>query len=121
MPKIRRRNVPEAVLRHLYQRIYERNISKEQLLLFLEWLKEEPEVPSGPWFKRFPNMKVCGEGDLVKTFLTSQQIPFGQEIHPKKSSDAPSQIAPTPTTKPPAAPRRYSPPDPKANGPSMDM
>jgi hypothetical protein len=37
----------------------------------------EPEVPAGPWYKRFSGMTVCGEGDLVKTFLTLDQKPKG--------------------------------------------
>jgi len=28
----------------------------------------------------FPAMIVCGQGDLVKTFLTAQQLPIGKEI-----------------------------------------
>jgi len=30
--------------------------------------------------KRFPEMMVCGEGELVKTFLTAGQSPTGTEI-----------------------------------------
>jgi hypothetical protein len=37
-------------------------------------------VPAGPWYKRFPGMTVCGEGDLVKTFLTPTQIPRGTAV-----------------------------------------
>jgi hypothetical protein len=29
----------------------------------LHWLVTEPEVPEGQWFKRFPEMIVCGEGE----------------------------------------------------------
>jgi hypothetical protein len=35
---------------------------------------------SGRWFKRLPEMIVCGEGDLVKTSLIEGQIPTGTEI-----------------------------------------
>jgi hypothetical protein len=31
-------------------------------------------------FKRFPEMVVCGEGDLVKTFLRSGQVAAGEEV-----------------------------------------
>lgn len=34
----------------------------------------------GKWFKQFPGMVVCGEGELVKTFLTSGQTPVGEEL-----------------------------------------
>ena len=40
----------------------------------------EPEVPEGQWFKRFPEMIVCGEGELVKTILRSGQLPEGEEV-----------------------------------------
>jgi hypothetical protein len=57
-----------------------REISAEQLGLLADWLDAEPEVPEGKWFKRFSGMIVCGEGELVKTFLTTNQIPTGTEL-----------------------------------------
>jgi len=80
MPKVRRRNIPPALLHHLLDRIATRNIAADQLSLLAEWLDTEPEVPEGKWFKRFPGVTVCGEGDLVKTFLTPRQVAEGQEI-----------------------------------------
>ena len=44
------------------------------------WLDTNPEVPRGSWFKRFPTMAVCGDGVLIKTFLTPAQAPFGDEL-----------------------------------------
>jgi len=81
MPKVRRRNVPPAVLNHLLERIREREIPPEQLGLLVEWLDQNPEVPSGQWFKRLPGMTVCGEGELVKTFLRPEQAPIGQKVN----------------------------------------
>jgi hypothetical protein len=80
MPRVRRQNLPPALLRHLIERIRERNIAADQLGLLADWLDLQPEVPSDRWFKRFPGMVVCGEGELVKTFLTSGQVPVGQEV-----------------------------------------
>ena len=80
MPKIRRRNLPPALLQHLVDRIHAREISPEQLGAFAQWLDSEPEVPLGRWFKRFSGMTVCGEGELVKTFLRTGQIPSGEEV-----------------------------------------
>jgi hypothetical protein len=80
MSKIRRRNIPPALLDHLLDRIRSREISADQLGLFAEWLDTEPEVPTERWFKRFPAMTVCGEGEFVKTFLTADQVPVGKEI-----------------------------------------
>jgi len=80
MPKILRRNLPRQLYAHLLERIQQRQISGTQLSLLIEWLDTQPEVPSGKWFKRFSGMIVCGEGELVKTFLVPGQIPFGEEI-----------------------------------------
>ena len=80
MPKIRRRNLPPALLHHLLDRIHAREISAGQLDAFAQWLDTEPEVPTGRWFKRFSEMSVCGEGELVKTFLSRGQLPSGEEL-----------------------------------------
>jgi len=37
-------------------------------------------LPEGPWSKRFPGMTVCGEGDLVKTFLLPGHGPKGTRV-----------------------------------------
>jgi len=80
MPKIRRRSLPPALLVHLLERIRDRRISADQLGSLAEWLDTEPEVPQGRWYKRFQGMTVCGEGELVKTFLLPEQLPEGQEL-----------------------------------------
>lgn len=80
MPKVRRDRVPRALLTHLVQRVKEREIGADQLTLLARWLDEEPEVPAGPWFKRFPGMIACGEGEWMKTFLRLGQVPAGQEV-----------------------------------------
>ena len=46
----------------------------------LRWMDTQPEVPSGQWFKRFPELILCGEGELIKTFLLPSQAAIGQEI-----------------------------------------
>jgi hypothetical protein len=65
MPKVRRQKVPEALLRHLLTRMRQRTVSQEQIILLAHWLDTEPEVPSGRWFKKFPGMTVCGEGEWI--------------------------------------------------------
>jgi hypothetical protein len=65
---------------HLLDRIHLRQISVDQLVLFSNWSSQEPEVPEGEWFKRFPGLIVCGEGALVKTFLLPGQLPYGEEV-----------------------------------------
>ncbi len=80
MPEVRRSKLPGALYAHLLERIQQREIPAGQLLLFAEWLDTQPEVPEEKWFKRFPGMIVCGEGELVKTFLRPGQAPAGIEV-----------------------------------------
>ena len=80
MPRIRREGIPAALLRHLFDRVREREISEEQIGLLSDWLETNPEVPHGKWFKRLPEMIVCGEAELIKTFLRPGQIPEGEEV-----------------------------------------
>ena len=80
MPKVRRRNLPRQLYAHLLERVQQRQIAGRQLTLMIAWLDAEPDVPEGKWFKRFPSMIVCGEGEFVKTFLVSGQVPVGTEI-----------------------------------------
>jgi hypothetical protein len=80
MPKIRRENIPPALLNHLLDRIQQRHISADQLGLLADWLDTQPEVPNGKWYRKFPAMTVCGEGELIRTFLSLGQALEGQEI-----------------------------------------
>lgn len=80
MPKVKRKDVPPALLAHLLLRIQERSISADALKSFAAWLDTNPEVPVEEWYKRFPTMTVCGKGVLVKTFLTPDQVPVGQGL-----------------------------------------
>ena len=80
MPKVRRAKLPDALFQHLLTRAREREISRSDIVAFAAWLDTDPEVPEGEWFKRFPDMIVCGEGELVKTFLVRGQVPHGQMV-----------------------------------------
>jgi len=80
MPKVRRQNVPPALLQHLLDRIQSRKIPASQLELLAKWLDGEPDVPESMWFKRFTGMTVCGEGEFIKTFLLPGQAPKGKRV-----------------------------------------
>lgn len=80
MPKVRRDQLPRFLFRHLMDRVWEREITTEQLELLFDWLETEPEVPDARWFKRFPQVTVCGEGELIKTFLRADQAALGEEL-----------------------------------------
>jgi ribosomal protein S18 acetylase RimI-like enzyme len=80
VPKVRRQNLPPALFQHLLERIQSRKIAATQLELLATWLDTEPEVPEGEWYKRFSGMTVCGEGELIKTFLLAGQAPKGKRV-----------------------------------------
>jgi len=80
MPKVRRHNVPPGLFQHLLDRVQSRRIPASQLESLAKWLDGEPEVPEGPWYKRFSGMTVCGEGAYIKTFLLPSQAPKGHQI-----------------------------------------
>ena len=80
MPKIRRARLPEAVLDHLVERASQRQVGVKQIGNLLRWLDANPTVPEGRWFKRFGDFVLCGEGELVKTFLLPGQSVAGEEV-----------------------------------------
>ena len=80
MPRIQREGIPEPLMAHLIRRVRQREISTSQLGLLARRVGTDPEVPEGSWFKRFPEMIVSGEDELVKTFLRSGQVPAGEEV-----------------------------------------
>ena len=80
MPRVRRQNVPPALFQHLLDRVQSRKIPASQLELLAKWLDGGPEVPEGPWYKRFTGMIVCGDGELIKTLLVPGQAPTGRRI-----------------------------------------
>ena len=80
MPKIKRRKLPELLVAHLVKRVRERKITLDQLAALSDWLASDQTVPDGPWFKRFGAFTICGEGELVKTFLEPGQLPYGEEV-----------------------------------------
>jgi hypothetical protein len=59
----------------------QRAVSHEQIVQLARWLDANPEVPEGKWFKKFPGLTVCGEGELIKTFLQPGQAATGKEIN----------------------------------------
>jgi hypothetical protein len=81
MPRIRRERLPRSLLAHLLERLKSRQIPVEQLELLADWLATEPEVPDGKWFKKFPGLIVCGQGELIRTFLHSGQAAAGEEVN----------------------------------------
>ena len=80
MPKIRRQNLPQQLMDHLADRVRLRQISADDLIALRDWLDSNPEAPLGDWFKTFGNFTICGKGELIKTLLSKQQSPIGEEL-----------------------------------------
>jgi hypothetical protein len=80
MPKISWLNLPLPIRQHLIDRMHDRNITKEDLAQLMLWIASNPEVPDGPWFKDFRSFKLCGHGNLPKTFLAPDQSATGTQI-----------------------------------------
>jgi hypothetical protein len=67
-------------MEHLVERFREGRIAVADFDALAEWLKSDPEVPHGEWYKRFRNFTLAGEGEVPKTFLTRDMIPHGVEV-----------------------------------------
>jgi len=79
MPRIRR-PPPPGILEHLLKRYREGRIGIDDFTELKHWLESDPEVPSGPWFKRFDKFTLAGEGEFPKTFLGPGMAPKGEEV-----------------------------------------
>ena len=96
MPKIQQwGKFPEALRRHLIERMSDRSITLTDLNQLRLWVETNPEVPEGDWYKDFGSFKLCGEGHIRK--LSS--CPGSQLAEPSyRPVRFPSAIPPDRTT-----------------------
>jgi hypothetical protein len=81
MPKIAGwAEFPEGVREHLIERMRDRRITLEDLNRLRLWIESDPDVPDGMWYKNFGSFKLCGEGQLPKTFLLPGQPAKGMKV-----------------------------------------
>ena len=81
MPKIQQwAKFPEALRRHLIERMSDRSITLTDLNQLRLWVETNPEVPEGDWYKDFGSFKLCGEGPYPKTFLLPGQPARGTKL-----------------------------------------
>ncbi|HYL06199.1 MAG TPA: hypothetical protein VE075_09165 [Thermoanaerobaculia bacterium] len=80
MPKIQWTGLPPVLRDHLFDRLRERKITAEDLYQLKLWRESEPEAPDGLWYKDFGSFKICGEGELPKTFLLAGQPAKGLKL-----------------------------------------
>jgi hypothetical protein len=64
----------------LLQRVDERRISVNDLLMLQTWVRTSPTAPEGNWYKDFGSFLLCGSGKLPKTILEKGMKPFGDPI-----------------------------------------
>jgi hypothetical protein len=60
MPRIDWARLPKAVRVHLQQRVKDRSITEDDIILLSNWIKTNPEVPSGEWCKDFGAFTLAG-------------------------------------------------------------
>lgn len=80
MPKIQWTDLPPALRDHLFERLRERKISAGDLYKLKLWRESEPEAPDGEWYKDFGTFKICGIGELPRTFLLEGQPARGEKL-----------------------------------------
>jgi hypothetical protein len=81
MPRIARwENLPDAVRRHLVDRMRDRSINIADLNQLRLWIETNPEVPESDWYRDFGSFKICGRGALPKTFLLRGQAASGERL-----------------------------------------
>ena len=80
MPKIRWTDLPPSLRQHLFDRVADRQIPAEDLYKLKLWRESGPEAPASPWYKDFGSFKICGGGELPKTFLLRGQPAKGKPL-----------------------------------------
>lgn len=80
MPKIQWTDLPEAIRKHLLLRLKDRQVTEDDLFKLYLWRQSEPDAPAGEWYKDFGSFKICGEGQLPKTFVLKGQAARGEPL-----------------------------------------
>ena len=81
MPKIQQwAKFPEALRRHLIERMSDRSITLTDLNQLRLWVEANPEVPVGDRYKDFGSFKLCGGGAYPKRFLLLGQPARGTKL-----------------------------------------
>ena len=64
---------------HLLERFRDGRISVADFTELKHWLESDPDVPAGPWYKRFAKFTLVGEGEYPKSFLSKGMLARGEE------------------------------------------
>lgn len=80
MPRIDWTALPYARREHLYDRLRTREITQLDMEQLRRWVKSDPVVPEGRWYKDFGSFKLVGTGSVPQTFLTKSQAATGERV-----------------------------------------
>ena len=80
LPKIQFSDLPRGVWQHLLQRVDERRISVNDLVMLQRWVRTNPFAPEGDWYKDFGSFILGGSGRFPKTVLEKGMKPYGDPI-----------------------------------------
>jgi hypothetical protein len=80
VPRIDWKGLPYGRREHLYDRLRTRAISRSDVEALWEWVKTDPVVPEGRWYKDFGSFKLVGTGSTPQTFLTREQAAAGERV-----------------------------------------
>ncbi len=80
MPHINWSSVSYGRRQHLYDRLRTREINSDDLEELREWIRSNPVVPEGRWYKDFGSFKLAGTGSTPQTFLTKDQTAAGERV-----------------------------------------
>lgn len=72
--------LPAKCYEHITQRIRERKLTSKDVKALSDWVKKQPMVDSGNWYKRFNNFTIVGSGPTATSILTKNMKPHGKEI-----------------------------------------
>jgi RNAse (barnase) inhibitor barstar len=80
VPQIDWKALPYGRREHLYDRLRTREITARDLEALWDWVKTDPVVPNGRWYKDFGSFKLVGTGNMPQTFLTKDQAATGERV-----------------------------------------
>jgi GNAT superfamily N-acetyltransferase/8-oxo-dGTP pyrophosphatase MutT (NUDIX family) len=69
--------IPRAAALHIYRRVQEGRISREELAEAAAWVSKRPMVPPGDWYHSFRTFKLVGRGSTPTSVLAKTMKPWG--------------------------------------------
>lgn len=75
---------PIKAIKHIAKRVDERLVTKNEGLAVLNWIRKQPTVPEGFWYKKFNSFVIVGRDGIVTSVLDNntkiKNSVYGKEI-----------------------------------------